>query len=82
MKTIYSKKFPDKIAGFKMSEEECRGHIEENNGFCLSCGKVTWGGCEPDAQDYECESCGESKVFGTEELLMMGKIAVTEENED
>ena len=28
-------------------------------------------GCEPDARNYTCESCGEPKVFGAEELLLM-----------
>lgn len=40
-------------------------------GFCTACG-AEQGGCEPDAQNYECESCGERKVFGAEQLLIMG----------
>ena len=27
-------------------------------------------GCEPDAEHYPCESCGESEVFGAEELMI------------
>ena len=42
----------------------------DNPGFCLSCGEEQ-DGCEHDAREYECESCGERKVFGAEELLMM-----------
>jgi hypothetical protein len=42
----------------------------DNPGFCLSCGEEQ-DGCEPDAQRYECESCGERKVFGAE-FLMLG----------
>ena len=38
-------------------------------GFCLSCGSER-DGCEPDARNYECESCGERKVFGAEEILI------------
>lgn len=41
----------------------------ENPGFCLSCGNEQ-GGCEPDARNYRCESCGAAQVFGCEELLM------------
>jgi hypothetical protein len=41
----------------------------DNPGFCLACGEEAEG-CEPDARNYECESCGEMKVFGAEELAM------------
>ena len=40
-----------------------------NPGFCKSCGEQQEG-CEPDARNYECESCGEYDVFGAEWLLM------------
>lgn len=42
----------------------------ENPGVCLSCG-VERDGCEPDARDYPCEACGENKVYGASEILMM-----------
>jgi hypothetical protein len=41
----------------------------DNPGFCLICG-VEAEGCEPDAKDYECESCGAPAVYGAEELMM------------
>lgn len=41
----------------------------DNPGFCTSCGCEAEG-VEPDASDYDCESCGEPTVFGAEELLM------------
>ena len=46
--------------------------IEEDDcvGFCTACG-AEQGGCEPDAHEYECESCGACKVYGAEELLML-----------
>lgn len=40
-------------------------------GFCLACGKTAHG-VEPDAREYVCESCGKPKVYGAEELLIMG----------
>ncbi len=43
---------------------------DDNLGICLACGEEQ-GGCEPDARGYECESCGQRKVYGAEELLMM-----------
>lgn len=42
----------------------------ENLGFCIHCGAEV-DGVEPDARGYECEECGERKVYGAEELLMM-----------
>jgi hypothetical protein len=41
----------------------------DNPGLCVACG-LEQGGCEPDAEGYECESCGEPRVFGAEELLV------------
>lgn len=41
-----------------------------NTGFCLACGNEQHN-CEPDAREYECEECGERKVYGAEELLIM-----------
>jgi hypothetical protein len=41
-----------------------------NLGICHTCGHEQ-DGCEPDARNYECEECGEHKVFGAEETLMM-----------
>jgi len=42
----------------------------ENPGFCLACG-ADHDGCEPDAEGYECYECGERKVSGAENVLMM-----------
>jgi predicted RNA-binding Zn-ribbon protein involved in translation (DUF1610 family) len=42
----------------------------ESLGFCLACGAEAHG-VEPDARKYLCENCGERRVFGAEELLMM-----------
>lgn len=41
----------------------------DNPGFCLVCGNEQEG-CEPDAQFYECEACGERQVFGAAELVI------------
>lgn len=40
----------------------------EDPGFCIACGAEAYG-VEGDAREYECESCGESAVYGAEELL-------------
>jgi hypothetical protein len=41
----------------------------DNPGFCLACGAEAEG-CEPDARQYQCESCGASAVYGAEEILI------------
>ena len=41
----------------------------DNPGFCLCCGAEA-DGCEPDAEDYECEACGEPSVYGADEIFM------------
>jgi len=43
---------------------------DDNLGFCLACGAEAYG-VEPDARKYECEECGERRVYGAEELLLM-----------
>lgn len=42
----------------------------DNLGFCIQCGEEA-DGCEPDAREYRCESCGQRAVYGAEELLLM-----------
>jgi len=47
----------------------------DNPGFCVECGAES-GSCEPDAREYECESCGEFAVYGAEELAMEAFLGV------
>jgi hypothetical protein len=53
---------------------------ERSTGFCLACGEEA-SGVEPDARKYTCESCGAAKVYGLEELCMMGLVKIVEECE-
>ncbi len=59
-----------------MTEAEFLRGSEEMEGICLDCGEYR-DMCEPDAREYPCEGCGENKVYGLEELLVMGKIEFT-----
>jgi predicted RNA-binding Zn-ribbon protein involved in translation (DUF1610 family) len=51
--------------------------MESNNadrsyiGFCLGCGEEI-DNCESDTRGYTCDNCGEKKVYGAEEVLIMG----------
>jgi hypothetical protein len=41
----------------------------DDPGFCLACGAET-DGCEPDAEQYACDTCGEAAVYGAAEILI------------
>lgn len=56
---------------FKM--EDIEPAIEDQVGFCTFCGAEK-DGCEPDAEDYECDSCGAHGVYGAEQLIVLGKV--------
>jgi hypothetical protein len=43
----------------------------EDAGFCLGCGEDAME-VEPDAERYQCESCGKRAVYGAEQLLLLG----------
>lgn len=49
---------------------------ENGVGWCLACGEEA-DGVEPDAKKYVCNSCGKPKVYGMEELMMMGLVVLT-----
>ena len=55
----------------KPSIQEVMVMNEEGEGFCLACG-TTHCGVEPDARKDSCEVCGECKVYGAEEITLMG----------
>ena len=58
---------------FMPSIEEATEAADNNEGFCLACGH-TQEGVEPDARKYTCDSCGMPKVYGAEELALMGLV--------
>jgi hypothetical protein len=68
-----------KTRPFKMSESAYASMLEEFGGFCISCREEV-SGVEPDARNYGCENCGKPRVFGVEELLVMGLITLKEES--
>ena len=58
---------------FMPSIEEAQEMAECQEGFCVACGN-TQGNCEPDARKYVCDSCRMPKVYGAEELVVMGLV--------
>jgi Family of unknown function (DUF6117) len=75
---IRSPESPMTIDGIKLHPSVTEGRIVaaveatrrslENPGICITCGADAEG-VEPDARQYECESCGEPGVYGAEELV-------------
>lgn len=53
--------------------EEYLEYREEYIGICLECGAERET-CEPDADGYRCEDCGEHAVQGCDNLLAMGNV--------
>lgn len=53
--------------------EEYEANLDDDCGVCLSCGEWVMG-VEPDAEHYECERCGEFRVYGLEQLMLMGRV--------
>lgn len=53
--------------------DEYLEYREEYVGVCLECGAEREM-CEPDADGYQCEDCGEHAVQGCDNLLAMGKV--------
>ena len=58
---------------FKPSQKAVLAACERDDGegFCLACGAEV-DGCEPDMRKGICEVCEAPKVYGAEELLLMG----------
>jgi hypothetical protein len=56
--------------------EEFVVRAEEHDGICLQCGLLTEGGVEPDASNYQCDSCKTPNLFGLEEAVMLGAIVI------
>ena len=67
-----SKKVHESITADRVTEAVERHNLSlDDPGFCLACGADAEG-VEPDARRYTCESCGEPRVYGAEEVLLMG----------
>lgn len=66
-------------SGANQFRPECTyEEASEGGGFCLACGNEQ-SGCEPDGRKLMCESCGARKVYGLEELALMGLLIITSE---
>lgn len=63
---------------FEMTEDEYHEHCSSDDGICIECGEIQDGGVEPDAEGYECGSCGAMAVMGIENALLDGRITIVD----
>jgi hypothetical protein len=59
---------------FRFTLEEIEEADDLQFGFCLAFGEVREG-CEPDAERYTCDVCGEPAVYGPHWIALSGLIA-------
>ena len=53
----------------KLSMLEAEAYCHSDEGYCTNCDEFTNSGVEPDAEEYECISCGENTVMGAENAI-------------
>jgi len=64
---------------FKLTEQTYVELRESHCGFCLSCHALNDGFHEPDAENYECDSCGKHASHGIENVLIMGLVELVDD---
>lgn len=50
-------------------------------GFCISCHHEQ-AGVEPDGEKYQCEECGERRVYGAAQCVLLGYINIESEEDE
>ena len=68
-----------RVVRVQVEEWEVVEAMEQGGGLCTKCRAITTWCCEPDAVDYECDECGEHKVQGMGECLIMGLLQVVKD---
>ena len=63
-----------KFKPLRFTLEQIEPMIHDMGGFCIACGAEVYG-IEPDASGYLCEECGAERVYGAQELVIMGLVS-------
>jgi hypothetical protein len=89
IKRLCSVPNPDRVGLLDVYQARLKPHAVEEEmyhalcdaqaGFCMDCDAFTTADVEPDAAFYPCDTCAEEAVMGTEAALVMGIIAVVDE---
>jgi hypothetical protein len=72
---------PNPLLPFKMTEKDFHEYDDNQMGMCIKCGEMSDGDCEPDARRYPCGACKKNAVYGMQEMMLMGWIELTFEEE-
>lgn len=59
-----------------VSEDEYLEAVDGSMGWCPDCEAFCRECTEPDAENYNCDDCGNSNVVGAENALVMGMINI------
>ena len=61
----------------KLTISEYNEHRNDYDGYCVGCKTIgRYGYTEPDAENYECDECGENKAMGMDNALIMGYLEI------
>ena len=66
----------------KLTESSYLELDREYCGVCIGCMHVRDGNTEPDAREYPCDECGKDRVYGIQELMIMGLIRLVNSKSD
>ena len=61
----------------RITAQEYEEYSDDNMGYCARCRDFTTDCVEPDAEMYECESCGGNTVYGVEVAMIIGLFVVS-----
>lgn len=77
MSTVTMNETGTRVPKISVTDTEAWMHDDQMDGFCLACGEIAEGACEPDAREYTCNYCEAKKVYGFAELVLVGKVNIT-----
>lgn len=65
----------------KVSQDRYNDHVSDSDGFCVECESIIYGGIDADAEEDECESCGEHSVMSFEIAIIHGEVQIEGEDD-
>lgn len=61
----------------ELTEAQYHAESYDHAGYCTACRQLSYGH-EPDSRRQECELCGEHRVYGLEEAVMLGLVKISD----
>jgi len=63
----------------EVSTEEYQDAVDSYIGWCTECKAFIRERTEPDADHYDCPTCGRMQVMGAEQALLVGEIELKDD---